>query len=197
MNTIEKIENDIENEKIVLNQYDKFHKYQSKAKSKTIYFVVGLLLMVLIVTLIFNTPYLLLLFGFVIFLYIFSYRILKKDIKKLEKKIKGSNSKINRLNNMLEEEKSYPRTTIIRLLAPYHSFKADVIDNKVIIKELKDKKMVIVAEKTIEEVISDFKNQIGTFNILRAQICMRIDYPGKDNFKWFELEDLLETKFQK
>jgi len=50
--------------------------------------------------------------------------------------------------------------------------------------------MIVVDEKTIEECIEEFKELISPFEIVRAQICQRTDYPGKDQFKWEEIKDL-------
>ena len=120
-----------------------------------------------------------------------TYLLNKSDSKSFSKKINGLKTSLERLTDELELEKSFPRTTMIRLLAPYHSFKADLVDGKAIITEKQGRKMVVIGEKTVDECISDFKNIIGTFEIIRAQICLRIDY-SKDDFKWFEIEDLKE-----
>ena len=192
MNKILILKNSIDLSNEDLKRYIKFHTHLSKSKKKMLYFGFVFISLSLFISIVFNIIYFLILSGLVIFLFGLSYRMLINDIKRYAKKIKGTKSRIMRLTKELELEKSYPRTKMIRLLAPYHSFKAEMIDDKVIIKEMIDKKMTVVAEKTIDEVINDFKKQIGDFKILRAQICLRIDYPGKDNFKWFELENLLK-----
>jgi len=92
----------------------------------------------------------------------------------------------------LELEKSYPTTTIIRINSAYSTFKEDIVDGKVIIKEKQGKKMVVVAEKSVEECIAEFKELISPFEIIRAQICQRTDYPGKDIFKWEEITNILK-----
>ena len=186
----EEIVQKLKEEKITLNQLEKF-LIVSKKNIIKIYFFLGFVILFAIVMSFLFSMYIVYWFVLSSFFFYISYRLNRKDVISLTKKVKGKKSTIKRLTEELELEKSYPKTTMIRLLAPYHSFKADLVDGKAIIKEKQGKKMVIIGEKTVDECIADFKKAIGVFDILRGQICLRIDY-SKDDFKWFEIENLKE-----
>jgi len=189
---INKTLQEIVEQEIALKQYDKFIKYEHKQINKN-NIGIGIVALLIFSLIFFASSFnITLMFSSLleIFLCVLNFKHMF-DIRKIKKLKEEPTKRIEELNDILDKENSYPKTRIIRLLAPYHSFKADIIDGKVIIKQQQGKKMVVTGEKTIEEALNDFKELSLPFEIIRAQICERTDYEGKDNFKWREISNLL------